>query len=158
MYSNFIFLDQFLFELLCKHTHTQTHTHTRMHTHTHGCTHTHTHTHGCTHTHTHTHTHSDEYSIVVFSKNKTIINNSWRLHRITQKCEKNCSFLPNEQTPHFTFLNCSTETNIAHYNFLYKELATTSTTLDTKIFRDAKACKIKNMNEPNIHWRMWVYV
>ena len=43
MYSNFVFLDQFLFELSCKNTQTQTHTHTH------------------------------EYSIVAFSKNATII-------------------------------------------------------------------------------------
>ena len=28
MYSNFVFLDRFLFELSCKNTHTHTHTHT----------------------------------------------------------------------------------------------------------------------------------
>ena len=47
MYSNFEFLDRFLFELSCKHTHT--------------------------HTNTHTHTDSNEYPIVAFSKNATII-------------------------------------------------------------------------------------
>ena len=49
MYSDFVFLDRFLFELSCKNTHT----HTR--------------------THTHTHTDSNEYPIVAFSKNATII-------------------------------------------------------------------------------------
>ena len=46
MYSDFVFLDRFLFELLCKNTHTQTHTHT--------------------------HTDSNKYPIVAFSKNATI--------------------------------------------------------------------------------------
>ena len=55
MYSDFVFLDQFLFELSCKNTHTHKHTQTR------------------THTHTHTHTDSNEYPIVAFSKNATII-------------------------------------------------------------------------------------
>ena len=45
MYSNFVFLDRFLFELSCKSTHTQTRRHT--------------------------HTHRDP--IVAFSKNATII-------------------------------------------------------------------------------------
>ena len=54
MYSDFVFLDRFLFELSCKNTHTHTHKHT--------------------HTHTHTHTDSNEYPIVAFSKNATIIN------------------------------------------------------------------------------------
>ena len=54
MYSNFVFLDRFLFELSSK-------------------THTHTHTNTHTHTHTHTHTDSNEYPIVAFSKNATII-------------------------------------------------------------------------------------
>ena len=45
MYLNFRFQDQFLFELLCKNTHTHKHTHTD------------------------THNDSDEYSIVVFCKN-----------------------------------------------------------------------------------------
>ena len=54
MYSDFVFLDRFLFELSCKHTHT--HTNTDAHT----------------HTHTHTHTDSNEYPIVAFSKNATI--------------------------------------------------------------------------------------
>ena len=44
MYSDFVFLDRFLFELSCKNTHT----------------------------HTNTHTHSNEYPIVAFSKNATI--------------------------------------------------------------------------------------
>ena len=37
MYSDFVFLDQFLFELSCKntHTHMDTHTDTNTHTHTH---------------------------------------------------------------------------------------------------------------------------
>ena len=48
MYSNFVFLDRFLFELSCKNTHTHTHKHTR------------------------THTDSNEYPIVAFSKNATI--------------------------------------------------------------------------------------
>ena len=43
----FVFQDRFLFELSCKNTHT--------------------------HTHTHTHTDSNEYPIVAFSKNATII-------------------------------------------------------------------------------------
>ena len=51
MYSDFVFLDRFLFELSCKNTHT--HTQTR--------------------THTHTHTDSNEYPIGAFSKNATII-------------------------------------------------------------------------------------
>ena len=48
MYPNFVFLDQFLFELSCKKTHTHTNTET------------------------HTHTDSNEYPIVAFSKNATI--------------------------------------------------------------------------------------
>ena len=47
MYSDFVFLDRFLFELSCKNTHT--------------------------HGHTHTHRDSNEYPIVAFSKNATII-------------------------------------------------------------------------------------
>ena len=50
MYTNFVFLYRFLFELSCKNTHT--------------------HKHG--HTHTHTHRDSNEYPIVAFSKNATI--------------------------------------------------------------------------------------
>ena len=46
MYSDFMFLDRFLFELSCKNTHT--------------------------HTQTHTHRDSNEYPIVAFSKNATI--------------------------------------------------------------------------------------
>ena len=45
MYSDFVFLDRFLFELLCKNTHTDTQTHTD----------------------------SNEYPIVAFSKNATIM-------------------------------------------------------------------------------------
>ena len=62
-----MFLDQLLFELSCKNPETCRHTHTH--------THTHTNTHTCTHArmHTHTHTDSDEYSIVVFCKNVTIV-------------------------------------------------------------------------------------
>ena len=45
MYSDFVFLDRFLFELSCKNTHT----------------------------HTNTHRDSNEYPIVAFSKNATII-------------------------------------------------------------------------------------
>ena len=48
MYSDFVFLDRFLFELSCKNTHTHTHKHT------------------------HTHRDSNEYPIVAFSKNATI--------------------------------------------------------------------------------------
>ena len=51
MYSNFMFLDQFLFELSCKSTHAHTHAHI----------------------HRHTHRDSNEYPIVAFSKNATII-------------------------------------------------------------------------------------
>ena len=51
MYSNFMLLDRFLFELSCKNTHTQTRTHT----------------------HTHTRRDSNEYPIVAFSKNTTIM-------------------------------------------------------------------------------------
>ena len=58
MYSDFVFLDRFLFELSCKNTHTHTHTHTNTDAHT--------------HTHTHTHRDSNEYPIVAFSKNATI--------------------------------------------------------------------------------------
>ena len=47
MYSDFVFIDRFIFELSCKNTHTDTHTHT--------------------------HTDSNEYPIVAFSKNATII-------------------------------------------------------------------------------------
>ena len=54
MYSDFVFLDRFLFELSCKNTHT--------------------------HTHTHTHTESNEYPIVAFSKNATIMKMSSRYH------------------------------------------------------------------------------
>ena len=53
MYLNFIFLDQFLFELSCKKTHTHTHTHT--------------HTYG----NTDAHKESDAYPIVAFCKNTT---------------------------------------------------------------------------------------
>ena len=49
MYSDFVFLDRFLFELSCKNTHTHTNTDT------------------------HTHRDSNEYPIVAFSKNATII-------------------------------------------------------------------------------------
>ena len=62
MYSDFVFLDQFLFELSCKNTHTHTHKHGR----------------------THTHRDSNEYSIVAFSKNATIIKvykQQWKLVR-----------------------------------------------------------------------------
>ena len=52
MYSNFVFLDRFLFELSCKNTHKHGHTHT--------------------HTCTHTQIDSNEYPIVAFSKNATI--------------------------------------------------------------------------------------
>ena len=45
MYSDFVFLDRFLFELSCKNTHT----------------------------HTNTHRDSNEYPIVAFSRNATII-------------------------------------------------------------------------------------
>ena len=48
MYTDFVFLDRFLFELSCKDTHTHTHTNT------------------------HTHRDSNEYPIVAFSKNATI--------------------------------------------------------------------------------------
>ena len=50
MYSDFVFLDRFLFELSCKNTHTHTDTHI----------------------HTHTHRDSNEYPIFAFSKNATI--------------------------------------------------------------------------------------
>ena len=53
MYSNFMFLDQFLF-IMQKNTHTHTHTHTRKQT----------------------QRDSDEYSIVAFSENATIITNT----------------------------------------------------------------------------------
>ena len=54
MYSNFVLLDQILFELSCKNTHT--------------------HAHKQRHTHTDTHTHTQTlYHIVAFSKNATII-------------------------------------------------------------------------------------
>ena len=59
MCSDLVFLDRFLFELSCKNTHTHTHTNT--------------HTHTQTHTQTHTHRDSNEYPIVAFSKNATII-------------------------------------------------------------------------------------
>ena len=49
MYSDFMFLDRFLFELSCKNTHT--------------------------HTHKHTHRDSNEYPIVAFPKNATITSN-----------------------------------------------------------------------------------
>ena len=49
MYSDFVFLDRFLFELSCKKKHTHTNTDT------------------------HTHRDSNEYPIVAFSKNATII-------------------------------------------------------------------------------------
>ena len=52
MYSNFVFPDQFLFELSCKNTHT--------------------HKHGNTHN-TYIHRDYNEYPIVAFSKNATII-------------------------------------------------------------------------------------
>ena len=57
MYSNFVFLDQFLFELSCKKTHTQTHTHT------------------------HAHTDSNEYPIVVFSKNATVTKRGFQKNK-----------------------------------------------------------------------------
>ena len=50
MDSNFMFIDRLLFELLCKNPETQKHGNTE------------------------THTDSDEYSIVAFCKNATIIN------------------------------------------------------------------------------------
>ena len=66
MYSDFVFVDRFLFELSCKNTHT----------HTHGDTHT--------HTQTHTHTDSNEYPIAAFSKNATIkIKCSYRAVTLT---------------------------------------------------------------------------
>ena len=52
-YSNFMLLDRLLFELSCKNTHKHTHTDA------------------------HTHTDSDEYSIVAFCKNATIITISF---------------------------------------------------------------------------------
>ena len=55
MYSNFMFLDQLLFELSCKNTETRKHRNTETHT----------------NTHAHTHRDSDEYSIVAFCKNAT---------------------------------------------------------------------------------------
>ena len=51
MYSNFMFIHQLHFELSCKHTETRKYRNTE----------------------THTHTDSDEYSIVAFCKNETII-------------------------------------------------------------------------------------
>ena len=87
--SNFVFLYQSILRYHAKNTHTlvnthtsaYTHTHMRTHTDTHTDTHRHTHIHTdkhrhtqtCTHTHTHTHTGSNEYSIVAFSKNTTMI-------------------------------------------------------------------------------------
>ena len=83
MFSNFIFLDQFLFELSCKNTHTYTHIDTDTHTHTSTPTHTHKHTHS--HAHTHTHRESNEYSIVAFSKKATIITRK-RFSEKTNSC------------------------------------------------------------------------
>ena len=65
MYLNFRFLNHF-FELCAK-----THTHRNTHTHTHTQIHTHTDTH--THTYTDAHKDSNEYSVVVFFGNATII-------------------------------------------------------------------------------------
>ena len=58
MYSTFVFLDRFLFELSCKNTHTQTQTHK--------------------------HRDSNEYSIVAFSKNATIAKIIYRSYLNTQ--------------------------------------------------------------------------
>ena len=62
-FSNFVFLDRFLFELSCKHTHTHKHTNKD--------------------THTDTHRDSNEYSIVAFSKNATI-NSEADIFKITK--------------------------------------------------------------------------
>ena len=62
MYSNFVFLDQFLFELSCKNTHT--------------------------HTNTHTHRDSNEYPIVAFitttvqTSTEISQNDLARIHRV----------------------------------------------------------------------------
>ena len=61
MYSNFMFLDQLLFELSCKNTETQKHANTHAYTHT--------------YTRARTHTDSDEYCIVAFCKNATLTIN-----------------------------------------------------------------------------------
>ena len=69
MYSNFMFLDQFLFESSCKDP-PKTHTHSN----------------------TRTRRDSDEYSIAVFSKDATIINTKTNskesLKRILDRCIK----------------------------------------------------------------------
>ena len=64
LYSNFMFLDQLFFEVLCKHTHT----------------------------HTHTHTNSVEYFIVVFCKNATITNCPSAFHLICTNIEQPIGF------------------------------------------------------------------
>ena len=68
MYSDFVFLDRFLFELSCKNTHTHTHKHT------------------------HTHRDSNEYPIVAFSKNATIMRFSHLQPgglRLSSHCKRN---------------------------------------------------------------------
>ena len=75
MYSDFVFLDRFLFELSCKNTHT--------------------------HTHTNTHTHrerererdSNEYPIVAFSKKASIIIGT-KKHFILPLTFVNCMLVP----------------------------------------------------------------
>ena len=71
MYSDFVFLDRFLFELSCKNTHT----------------------HGHTHTHTHTQRDSNEYPIVAFSKNATIITTTTVRPFKNSICEKTLKYL-----------------------------------------------------------------
>ena len=61
--NNFMFLDQFPFEVSCKHTHTHARARARARARVHK--HTHTKTHGNTHIHTDALKDSDEYSIVM---------------------------------------------------------------------------------------------
>ena len=68
MYFDFVFLDRFLFELSCKNTHTHTQTWT----------------------HTHTHRDSNEYPIVAFSKNATIINTVNKVLQISSPPPTRC--------------------------------------------------------------------
>ena len=83
MYSYFVFLDRFLFELSCKNTHTHTDTHT--------------------HTHTHTHRDSNEYPIVAFSKNATItITNALFERNLSEHIGTMCEARPHSTKPSIT--------------------------------------------------------
>ena len=66
MYLNFMFLDQFLFELSCKNTHTQGNTHT----------------------------HPDKFFIVAFCKNATIYKDDRLCHRYGISTPKGVNKIP----------------------------------------------------------------